>query len=126
MNLQENFIEKKAHGLLVSENPQMNLSSNFYCVHPKKIDTNPLTHESRNGKYKVDAANNLDCNPKTKMNPILPPRITDLDIWRNNNMTTHSHINETTNFDNFNSGYTVSQKDSGEKIYKSEKIRFFW
>lgn len=115
MNLKENFI-KKQHGLKVSsndisndiENPQHKLSNNFYCDPKSKVSVSPDTHESRNANYRIDKANNLDCNPKTKINPILPPRITDLDVWRNNNMVKHSHLNETTNFDNYNSGYTVS------------------
>jgi hypothetical protein len=47
-------------------------------------------------------------NPKTKIAPVLSARSHDLDYWRANNMVVHSAINDATNIDEYNSGYTIS------------------
>lgn len=44
-------------------------------------------------------------NPKTLEPIVMIPRTTDLDHWRNNNYTTHSGINEQSQFDAYRSGY---------------------
>ena len=47
-------------------------------------------------------------NPKTKIAPIIPPPLADLNYWKANNMVTHSAINDNTNLDVYQSGYQVS------------------
>jgi hypothetical protein len=47
-------------------------------------------------------------NPKTLVNPIIVPPISDLEYWRANNLITHSAINEQSQFDAYQSGYQVS------------------
>jgi hypothetical protein len=44
-------------------------------------------------------------NPKTLIQPIMHPRITDIDYWRYSGLTSHSHINSQSPWDTINSGY---------------------
>ncbi len=47
-------------------------------------------------------------NPKTKMAPLVPVRTHDLDYWKQNNLITHTAINDNREVDLYLSGYAVS------------------
>jgi len=47
-------------------------------------------------------------NPKTLIPPVIVPPIADMSYWKANNITTHSHINDSKNLEVFQSGYEVS------------------
>ncbi|MHA2038433.1 MAG: hypothetical protein ACW98X_18525 [Promethearchaeota archaeon] len=56
-------------------------------------------------------------NPKTLKTPVIPPPVSDLSFWKLNNTITHSHINESRQFDTHNSGYNVSDKCGSGDIF---------
>ena len=47
-------------------------------------------------------------NPKTLIPPVIVPPSHDLTYWKANNLVTHSHINEQSQYDVYQSGYQVS------------------
>lgn len=47
-------------------------------------------------------------NPNFSIPPVIVPPSHDLDYWRNNNLVTHSAVNEETQIDVYQSGYQVS------------------
>jgi hypothetical protein len=47
-------------------------------------------------------------NPKTLIPPVVVPPSHDLSYWKANNLITHSHINEQSQYDVYQSGYQVS------------------
>lgn len=60
-------------------------------------------------------------NPKTLVQPVITPPISDLTYWRNNNMITHSAINAETEIDVSQSGYMVD-KPCSENYVKNSVI----
>lgn len=44
-------------------------------------------------------------NPRTKIPPLVTPPIADLDFWKANNLVIHSHINDESNVDVYQSGF---------------------
>ncbi len=49
-----------------------------------------------------------NANPKTLIPPVVVPPIADLSYWKNNNLTTHSHINSQPEYEVYQSGYQVT------------------
>jgi hypothetical protein len=47
-------------------------------------------------------------NPKTLIPPVIVPPSHDLSYWKANNLITHSHVNEQSQYDVYQSGYEVS------------------
>jgi len=71
-------------------------------------DTERVQHY--NGPHQISAMQKMvgKQNPKTLIQPVIVPKITDLDYWKVNNLVTHSAINEESQFDEFASGYKVT------------------
>lgn len=63
-------------------------------------------------------------NPKTKIQPVIVPPITDLDYWRGSNLVTYPQINQQTNIDLYRSGYYVSSNCENSSNPK-QKDRYF-
>lgn len=99
------FIEKPTVGIQVlpSDKPGLHLpSSQRFCNDQFAWNFNDPNFVSQNqllvGKP----------NPKTMVKPVVVPPCADLSYWKANNLVTHSHVNEETQFDAYASGYQVS------------------
>ena len=89
--------------LPTGKNVKVNLPTTYrFCNDEKSLDVNNTDYVSINQKLAGNA------NPKTLIPPVMVPRSHNLDYWKNNNLVTHSAVNEQTNFDAYNSGYQIS------------------
>ena len=79
-------------------NPRFPLSQKRFCN-----DEEPLVFDCsfKSANQSMAGA----ANPKTTSAPILAPRSHDLDVWKVNDFVVHSHINDSTNFDQARAGY---------------------
>jgi hypothetical protein len=73
-----------------------------FCEDTNNVNYNNINYMSNNQKLSGPA------NPKTLIPPVVIPPIADLSYWKNNNLTTHSAINDNKNIDVYQSGYEVS------------------
>lgn len=59
-------------------------------------------------------------NPKTLEAPLIVPRSHDFEHWKANNLVVPSHVNKTSNYDNYRSGYSIQVKNNrSAEPYKS-------
>jgi len=94
----------------MQEQYQMNLntqSSNRLCNKNTQFNHTP-SYMSHNQKLVGNP------NPKTLIQPVVTPPISDLEYWKNNNVTIHSAINEPSQIDVYRSGYYVDNECSNE------------
>ena len=73
-----------------------------FCDDGVDFDFNATEYMSINQKLVGQA------NPKTLIPPVIVPPSHDLTYWKANNLITHSHINEQSQYDVYQSGYQVS------------------
>lgn len=81
------------------------LSGSFTRSHP--IRYNDPNYRFASGKISGAA------NPKTLIQPVIAPPITDIDYWRDNSLVEHSGINTNSQFDTYLSGYSVGNFPTG-------------
>ena len=98
-------------------NPVINKHSNYYQQSiGKEYPTPYKTYPKKYAKQfnKIEQKNRFsnkvvgNPNPKTLIPPVVVPPIADLSYWKNNNLTTHSHINSQPQIDTYQSGYQVA------------------
>lgn len=95
-------VEKSPLNTTYCPNILLRSQSTMFCDDEQLLTPNDPNYVSENQKLAGQA------NPKTKMSPIVKPRITELDYWRSNNLINHSHINTESHIDTYLSGYSVS------------------
>ena len=76
--------------------------SNPFAYDAVPVESNDDNYVSSNYKFVGGP------NPKTLIPPVIVPPIADMSYWKANNITTHSHINDSKNLEVFQSGYEVS------------------
>lgn len=76
--------------------------SNPFAYDAVLVEPNDTNYVSSNYKFVGGP------NPKTLIPPVIVPPIADMSYWKANNITTHSHINDSKNLEVFQSGYEVS------------------
>jgi len=86
-----------------------------FCEDGVEFDFNDTEYMSPNQKLVGQA------NPKTLIPPVIVPPSHDLTYWKANNLITHSHINEQSQYDVYQSGYQVSNCCDSQ-LYKPNEI----
>jgi hypothetical protein len=95
-----------------------NVNRNPFAYDAVELDVNNENYVSNNYKLVGSA------NPKTFIPPVITPPISDLSYWKSNNLVTHSHINDGTNVDIYQSGYAVSNFCGDNQCPKNPNIDF--
>lgn len=105
--------------------PIIDKYSNYYRQpvgkeYPTPYKTYPKNNKFDKGKKYSKQVNKIEqkerfsnkvvgnANPKTLIPPVVVPPIADLSYWKNNNLTTHSHINSQPEYEVYQSGYQVT------------------
>lgn len=91
-------------------------NSRRFCNDEKSLDNTFNNPEWMSENQKLVG----QANPKTKIQPVITPRIVDLDYWRGTNLVTHPQINQQTNIDLYRSGYHVSSNYENSNNQKHE------
>jgi len=95
-----------------------------FCDDAVDLDVNNQEYMSINQKLVGQG------NPKTLIPPVIVPPSHDLSYWKANNLITHSHVNEQSQYDVYQSGYEVSNccdqqlYDPVTPIYKNYPEKF--
>lgn len=95
-----------------------NVNRNPFAYDAVELDVNDENYVSNN--YKIVGS----ANPKTFIPPVITPPISDLSYWKSNNLVTHSHINDSTNVDIYQSGYAVSNFCGNNQCPKNTNVDF--
>ena len=95
--------------------PTETSSHTRFCNDSRKIGANDPNYVSANQRLAGPP------NPKTLIQPVVVPPITDLDYWRANNLINHSHINTESQTDIYLSGYQVSNYCNNTDIINDVK-----